>query len=84
MIGPNGAGKTSLFNFISDFYEPPQGSIHYQGAGSQLGRGGAEGLHHLSQVKRFHLLVKELHHDDGEVTATMKVRRSSIYKNTLR
>ncbi|HEX2011321.1 MAG TPA: AMP-binding protein [Roseateles sp.] len=34
----------------------------------------------VSQIKRFHLLGKELDHDDGEVTATMKVRRASIYK----
>jgi len=35
----------------------------------------------VSQVRRFHLLTKELDHDDGEVTATMKVRRASIYKS---
>ncbi|WP_180682455.1 AMP-dependent synthetase/ligase [Tepidicella baoligensis] len=34
----------------------------------------------VAQIKRFHLLTKELDHDDGEVTATMKVRRSRIYK----
>jgi long-chain acyl-CoA synthetase len=34
----------------------------------------------VAQVRKFHLLTKELDHDDGEVTATMKVRRSSIYK----
>jgi long-chain acyl-CoA synthetase len=34
----------------------------------------------VQNVRRFHLLTKELDHDDGEVTATMKVRRSSIYK----
>lgn len=36
---------------------------------------------HLAQVahvRRFHLLTKELDHDDDEVTATMKVRRSNI------
>jgi long-chain acyl-CoA synthetase len=33
----------------------------------------------VAQVKRFHLLTKELDHDD-EVTATMKVRRSKIYE----
>jgi len=33
----------------------------------------------LPQVKRFHLLTKELGHDD-EVTATMKVRHSKIYE----
>ncbi|MFM7705591.1 MAG: AMP-dependent synthetase/ligase [Rubrivivax sp.] len=32
----------------------------------------------VQHVRRFHLLTKELDHDDGEVTATMKVRRSSI------
>lgn len=37
-------------------------------------------LAQVSQVRKFHLLTKELDHDDGEVTATMKVRRSSIYK----
>ena len=29
-------------------------------------------------VRKFHLLAKELDHDDGEVTATMKVKRASI------
>lgn len=38
------------------------------------------GLAPVSQIKRFHLLTKELDHDDGEVTATMKVRRASIYR----
>ena len=27
IIGPNGAGKTSLFNCISGFYKPRQGTI---------------------------------------------------------
>jgi long-chain acyl-CoA synthetase len=38
-----------------------------------------EGLAPVEQVKRFRLLTKELDHDDGEVTATMKVRRANIY-----
>jgi long-chain acyl-CoA synthetase len=33
----------------------------------------------VEQIKRFHLLTKELDHDDGEVTATMKVRRANVY-----
>ena len=37
-------------------------------------------LAQVAQIRKFHLLTKELDHDDGEVTATMKVRRSSIYK----
>ena len=32
----------------------------------------------VQHVRWFHLLTKELDHDDGEVTATMKVKRSSI------
>lgn len=32
----------------------------------------------VEQVKTFHLLTKELDHDDGEVTATMKVRRKQV------
>jgi long-chain acyl-CoA synthetase len=37
-------------------------------------------LAQVANVRRFHLLTKELDHDDGEVTATMKVRRASIYQ----
>ena len=32
----------------------------------------------VQQVRKFHLFIKELDHDDGEVTATMKVKRKSI------
>lgn len=39
-----------------------------------------EDLARVEQVKKVHLLTKELDHDDGEVTATMKVRRASIQK----
>ena len=41
---------------------------------------GNQRLAQVSQIRKFHLLTKELDHDDGEVTATMKVRRTSIYK----
>jgi len=37
-------------------------------------------LAQVAQIRKFHLLAKELDHDDGEVTATMKVRRASIYQ----
>ena len=46
---------------------------------AEIQRGNAQ-LAQVSQVRRFHLLTKELDHDDGEVTATMKVRRASIYQ----
>ncbi|MEN2990735.1 AMP-binding protein [Tistrella sp. BH-R2-4] len=38
------------------------------------------GLAPVSHVRRFHLLTKELDHDDDEVTATMKIRRSNVYR----
>ncbi|MCD6674120.1 MAG: AMP-binding protein [Burkholderiaceae bacterium] len=45
--------------------------------GQEVERANA-GLAEVSRIRRFHLLAKELDHDDGEVTATMKVRRASI------
>jgi long-chain acyl-CoA synthetase len=38
------------------------------------------GLAPVEQVRNFRLLEKELDHDDNEVTATMKVRRKTIYE----
>jgi long-chain acyl-CoA synthetase len=37
-------------------------------------------LARVEQVKKIYLLPKELDHDDGEVTATMKVRRNKIHE----
>ncbi len=37
-------------------------------------------LARVEQVKKVWLMRKELDHDDGEVTATMKVRRAKIYE----
>ena len=37
-------------------------------------------LARVEQVKKVSLLTKELDHDDGEVTATMKVRRAAVAK----
>lgn len=31
IIGPNGAGKTTIFNCVSGFYKPTQGSIFFKG-----------------------------------------------------
>jgi len=33
----------------------------------------------VQQVRKFHILTKELDHDDGEVTATLKVKRKAIF-----
>lgn len=32
----------------------------------------------VARIRKFHLLTKELDHDDDEVTATMKVRRANV------
>jgi long-chain acyl-CoA synthetase len=37
-------------------------------------------LARVEQVKKVWLMRKELDHDDGEVTATLKVRRAKIYE----
>ncbi|MEM6312308.1 MAG: long-chain fatty acid--CoA ligase [Pseudomonadota bacterium] len=37
-------------------------------------------LARVEQLKKVYLLPKELDHDDGEVTATMKVRRSKVHE----
>ncbi len=39
-----------------------------------------EKLARVEQIKKVFLLRKELDHDDGEVTATLKVRRNKIYE----
>lgn len=39
-----------------------------------------QNLARVEQIKKIWLLRKELDHDDGEVTATMKVRRAKIYE----
>lgn len=46
---------------------------------SEIDKANAQ-LAQVSQIRRFHLLIKELDHDDDEVTATMKVRRSNVQK----
>ena len=43
----------------------------------EVGRANAE-LAQVSHIRRFHLLTKELDHDDDEVTATMKLRRANV------
>ena len=44
---------------------------------SEINKANAQ-LAQVANIRRFHLLTKELDHDDDEVTATMKVRRSNI------
>ena len=31
LVGPNGAGKSTIFNLISRFYDPAEGSIRFDG-----------------------------------------------------
>ncbi len=37
-------------------------------------------LARVEQVRAFRILPKELHQDDGELTATQKVRRSEVMR----
>jgi len=36
LIGPNGAGKTTVFNCITQFNKPTEGSIHYSNANNEV------------------------------------------------
>lgn len=47
--------------------------------GKEIDRANSQ-LAQVANIRQFHLLTKELDHDDDEVTATMKVRRSNIQK----
>ena len=39
---------------------------------------GNTGMASVAHIRKFYILTKELDHDDGEVTATMKIKRQSI------
>lgn len=64
------------FTHFRSLAEHPQVRGMVQEAVDQANRQLAQ----VAQIKRFYLLTKELDHDDGEVTATMKVRRASIHQ----
>ncbi|MBE2244124.1 MAG: long-chain fatty acid--CoA ligase [Burkholderiaceae bacterium] len=64
------------FTHFRSLVEHPQVRALIDG---EIRKGNAQ-LADVAHIRRFHLLTKELDHDDGEVTATMKVRRASIYQ----
>ncbi|TNE46972.1 MAG: ABC transporter ATP-binding protein [Deltaproteobacteria bacterium] len=55
IIGPNGAGKTSLFNCISGFYKPQEGTIRFQG--KEITRQPAHHIAHLGITRMFQNLA---------------------------
>ncbi|VTY39931.1 Long-chain-fatty-acid--CoA ligase FadD15 [Xylophilus ampelinus] len=75
-VGKWAEAQRLAFTHFRSLVELPQVRALLQG---EIDKGNAR-LAQVAQVRRFHLLTKPLDHDDGEVTATMKVRRSSIYK----
>ncbi|NMM76994.1 long-chain fatty acid--CoA ligase [Acidovorax sp. SRB_24] len=75
-VGQWAEGERIAFTHFRSLVELPQVRALID---AEIARGNQR-LAQVSQIRKFHLLPKELDHDDGEVTATMKVRRSSIYK----
>ncbi len=76
-VGKWAEARRLAFTHFRSLVELPEVRALIQG---EIDQGNGR-LAQVAQVKKFHLLTKELDHDDGEVTATMKVRRSSIYKS---
>ncbi len=75
-VGKWAEARRLAFTHFRSLVETPQVQ---QLIDEEIARGNAK-LAQVAQIRKLHLLTKELDHDDGEVTATMKVRRASIYK----
>ena len=75
-VGKWAEEKAIAYTNFRNLVENPQVRALIEG---EVARANAE-LAQVSHIRRFHLLTKELDHDDDEVTATMKIRRSNIQK----
>ncbi|UJX44846.1 long-chain fatty acid--CoA ligase [Xanthobacter sp. YC-JY1] len=75
-VGKWAEEKSLAYTNFRNLVENPQVRALIEG---EVAKANAE-LAQVSHIRRFHLLTKELDHDDDEVTATMKIRRSNIQK----
>jgi len=75
-VGKWAESQGIAFTHFRSLTETPQVRALIDG---EIQKGNAR-LAQVAQIRRFHLLTKELDHDDGEVTATMKVRRRNVYQ----
>lgn len=75
-VGKWAEEKSMAYTNFRNLVENPQVRALIEG---EVAKANAE-LAQVSHIRRFHLLTKELDHDDDEVTATMKIRRSNIQK----
>ncbi|MBP2151479.1 AMP-dependent synthetase/ligase [Xanthobacter flavus] len=75
-VGKWAEEKSLAYTNFRNLVENPQVRALIEG---EIAKANAE-LAQVSHIRRFHLLTKELDHDDDEVTATMKIRRSNIQK----
>ncbi len=75
-VGKWAEEKAIAYTNFRNLVENPQVRALIEG---EIARANGE-LAQVSHIRRFHLLTKELDHDDDEVTATMKIRRSNIQK----
>lgn len=75
-VGKWAEEKAITYTNFRNLVENPQVRALIEG---EIAKANGE-LAQVSHIRRFHLLTKELDHDDDEVTATMKIRRSNIQK----
>jgi len=84
LIGPNGSGKTTVFNLISGFYQPTEGTIRFEGRdvrGLRPDKVVALGIARIFQNSR---LFKKLTVLDNVVISYHMRLRSSLLSAVLR
>jgi long-chain acyl-CoA synthetase len=69
-------GQGIVYTNFRSLAENPQVQALIEGEVEKQNRN----LARVEQIKKIWLMRKELDHDDGEVTATLKVRRAKIYE----
>jgi long-chain acyl-CoA synthetase len=77
MVGDWVARKGLAFTSYEDLVGKPE---VYRLIEAEVGRINQDMLARVEQVRAFRLLPKELHQDDGEVTATQKLKRNVVHQ----
>lgn len=88
LIGPNGAGKTTVFNCITQFYKPTEGSIVYKNKSNDILLLNSQKVHNVIKhgiVRTFQNveLIWELNILDNLLVGAHSVYRSNFFDHSL-